>query len=105
MLKIKSLNKYSLVNTGIIGSLSTYNINQLADFIKLGSDWKSYYEFFEFVPSTPNSQLEGIIDWNNSNTSLNYNTSSNKIWSGDEGILETLFSYELYKGLNLLDNG
>ncbi len=104
VLKVKSLNKYSLINTGVINSLSTYNISVLADFIKLESDWKNYYEFFEFVPSVPNSQLEGIIDWNNSKTVLNYNVSSNKIWSGDEGIMETLFNYELYRGLNLLDN-
>jgi hypothetical protein len=104
VLKTKSLNKYVLVNTGVINSLSTYSLDYLANFIKLDYEWENFYEFFEYVPSTPNSQLEGMIDWTNSNTSLNYNISSNKIWSNDEGILETLFNYELYKGLNLLDN-
>lgn len=102
ILKTKSLNKYTLINTGIINSTLTYKVSTLANFLNLESDWQSYYEFFEFVTDSPNEQLEGLIDWTNSNTTLDYNLSSNKYWAGDEGVLETSFAYELYKGLNLL---
>lgn len=102
ILKTKSLEKYNIIRTGLINSLSTYNVNVLANFLNLGSDWRNFYEVYEFVQETPNNQLEGIIDWNNENTTLNYYLSSNKLWSKDEGVVETLFAYELYKGLNLL---
>jgi hypothetical protein len=112
VLKTRSLLKYNLILTGPIKenvnditiSKSNYNLTDLSKFIGLPNDWDQYYEYYEYVPSTSNKQLEGTIDWSNPNTTINYNNSSLKIWDGNEGILETSFNYELYRGLNLFNS-
>jgi hypothetical protein len=104
IIKTKSLKRYSLIQTGKINNSSIYPLSDLIDFLKLESDWENYYEFFEFNQQYTDIQLEGLIDWKNPNTTLKYNLSSNDLWSGDEGIIETSFAYELYKGLNLINN-
>jgi hypothetical protein len=114
ILKEKSLNKYQLIETGyyynantpILSSISvgfsTYPLSGLCEILNLGKDWNSYYEFYEFLPSKNTIYIDGIIDWNNPQTVLNRNLSSYEDWIKDEGIMDTLFSYELYKGLGLL---
>lgn len=114
ILKTKSLNDYKLINTGyyydpnisltnaVLVGLSTYPISSLCEFLNLGSNWKAYYEFYEFLPSDNKIYVDGVIDWTNDQTVLNMNLSSGKEWTNDEGILDTLFSYELYKGLGLI---
>jgi hypothetical protein len=104
LLKTKSLQKYNLIQTGNINGNSFYDINILADFLKLGEDWGSYYEFYEYIPTTSNEQVEGVIDWDNPNTTLQYYNSSSEFWFGDEKAMETSFAYELYKGLKLLES-
>lgn len=104
LLKIKSLQKYNLIQTGEINGNSFYDINVLANFLKLGDDWASFYEFYKYIPTTSNKQIEGIIDWENPNTTLQYQNSSSNYWFGDENAMETSFAYELYKGLNLLNS-
>jgi hypothetical protein len=115
ILKTKSLYDYKLINTGyyydsnvsiqdaLLLGLSTYPLSSLCEFLNIGDDWKSYYEFYEFEPSNHKIYVDGIIDWNNIQTVLNINLSSRKEWIKDEGVLDTLFSYELYKGLGLLE--
>jgi len=112
VLKTRSLIKYNLILTGPIKELinnevipkTYYNLSDLSNFIGLSDDWNQYYEYYEYVPSTSNKQLEGVIDWSNPNTTLNYNNSALSLWDGNEGILETAFNYELYRGLNILNS-
>lgn len=112
VLKTRSLVKYSLVLTGPIKQTinneiitkTTYTLNELSNFIGLPVDWNQYYEFYEYKPDTSNKQLEGVIDWSNPNTTLDYNASALNLWDGNEGVLETAFNYELYKGLNILNS-
>jgi hypothetical protein len=115
ILKTKSLNDPKKIETGYyynsnfsvasslnIG-LSTYNLSGLAQILNLGDDWKVFYEFYEFMPYQNKVYIDGIIDWKNEQTVLNRNLSSHQEWIRDGGIMDTLFSYELYKGLGLLE--
>jgi hypothetical protein len=104
VLKAKSINSYKLVPTGPLNSLSAYSLNDLASSIGLNPiNWNQYYEFYSFVPGFDNTQIEGLIDWSNPQTTLSEQLSSVEFWSGNEGALETMFSYYLYKGLGLLE--
>lgn len=115
ILKTKSLNDHKKIETGyyfsnnfsVVSSLnvgiSTYNLSGLAEILNLGDDWKVFYEFYEFIPYKNEVYIDGMIDWNNDQTVLNRNLSSHHEWIRDGGIMDTLFSYELYKGLGLLE--
>jgi hypothetical protein len=104
VLKTKSLNSYQLIPTGTINGQNIYSLNDLATSIGLENYiWPQFYEFYEFIPSYDNTQIEGLIDWNNPQTTLNETLSTSSDWMGNEGILETLFSHKLYKGLGLID--
>lgn len=102
VLKDKTLNKYRIIPTGEIYDNSTYSLYDLALFIGLENNWHEYYEFYEFVPSYDLKQVAGIIDWNNPQTTISQNLSTASYWFGEEGFLDSEFSYELYKGLGLL---
>jgi hypothetical protein len=66
------------------------------------NNWPSYYEFYEFIPSYDLKQLEGYINWDNPQTTLSENISTNSQWFSHEGFLDTQLSYELYKGLGFI---
>jgi hypothetical protein len=103
ILKIKSINGYKLINTGLIDNQTTYTLNTLALFLNLDPDiWTQYYEFYEFKPGFDNTQTEGLIDWDNPSTTLHQYASSAENWMGSEGVLETLIAKELYNGLKLI---
>jgi hypothetical protein len=103
ILKDKSINKYKTIQTGEINGCQVYTVGILANFIGLTDyNWPSYYEFYEFIPSYDYKQLEGLIDWENPQTTINENLSTSKYWFGDEGFLDSELSYELYKGLGLI---
>jgi hypothetical protein len=102
ILKDKTINKYRLIPTGEIFLNTTYNLYDLANFIGLDENWNQYYEFYKFIPSYDMKQMEGFIDWENSQTTINQNLSTSDFWIGSEGFIETEFSYELYKGLGFI---
>jgi hypothetical protein len=103
LLKTKSLLKYNIIQTGLINDAFYYDLTILSNYLNLGTDWNINYEYFEYIPTSSNKQIEGIIDWNNPNTTIQYELSSFNEWAGDEKIVETSFAYQLYKGLNLLN--
>ena len=114
VLKTKSTSEYKLINTGYYYSnnvsvlsalevgLSSYPIAMLADFLSLGYEWDIHYEFYEFSPQKHIRYEDGLIDWNNNQTTLDKSLSSYNDWIKDEGALDTLFAHELYKGLGLI---
>jgi PKD repeat protein len=99
-LSLKS--SYKLVYTGRINKNRRYTLDTLVQFLKLKQPWQNYYSFFEYVPSSDDKQIEGVIDWNNPLTTISYPVSAFKVWLDHEGTLETMLIYELYKGLKLL---
>lgn len=103
ILKDRSINKYKTIITGEINGCQEYTIGVLANFIGFtDSNWPSYYEFYEFVPGYDYKQLEGLIDWENPQTTINETLSTSSYWFGDEGFLDSELSYGLYKGLGLI---
>ena len=109
VLKIKSLNKYEFVNTGLINGVSSYSLETLINYLNLNNFdndiWQGYYEFYEFVPNAENKQFNSIIDWNNDQTTINKSLSSNFQWVANEMMIDRLFSYDLYKGLGIFPPG
>ena len=104
VLKDRTINNYRLIETGEINGLSTYPLSTLAEWIGIADvDWTSYYEFYKFVPSYDGTQLEGMIDWNNPQTTLSRSLSTQNDWFKDNGFLDAQISYELYKGLGFIN--
>jgi len=70
-----------------------------------GDKISDFYRFYEYIPFYENSHYNNIIDWDNPMTTINYSNSSYKHWSEDNGIMQSLISYELTKGLRLFLSG
>ena len=127
ILKTKSLGSYKLIQTGPLDTTgnsnvltvsnngkSNYTLDDLAHYMELGDDWHKYYEFYEFVPSTNDVITNNLVDWDNTNlerekllTFFKTNRGgqypdSYLNWNGDFGIMEFIFTYQLYKGLGLI---
>lgn len=66
-----------------------------------GTDVSQHIKFYEYTRAYSNTQLEGIVDWSNIQTTLNESTSSIVDWTKDYGLVDQLIDYELRKGLNL----
>lgn len=67
---------------------------------------KDYYNFWVYNNVYSNTPTNNLIDWNTKtdglSTTLSESNSSTTEWYKDGGILENIYSYYLYKGLNLL---
>jgi hypothetical protein len=85
-----------------LGGNNIYNINDLAESIGLNpSNWHLNYDFYVGDIWKDKEYKNNIIDWNNNKTTISpYLSDSHIEWSKDEGIVDTLLSYEIYKGLN-----
>jgi hypothetical protein len=95
---------YKIIYTGKVNGKKYYDLDELSEFLNLQQPWKSYYEFFEYNSLTTKKYMDGVIDWYNPQTTISFYNSSANVWEGNEGVLETALSYELYKGLNLLNS-
>ena len=62
---------------------------------------KDYYDFYRFNNVSDGKYLNSIINWDDPYTTLTQGQSSFGEWSVDDGIMQTLISYELSQGLNL----
>ena len=102
ILHTRSLNSYNIIPTGPINGLTSYPLSTLASYIGLETNWQTYYNFYQFIPGYSKTQTEGVIDWNNPQTTITQTQSSLFEWIGDQQMLDKLFSYKLYNGLGLL---
>jgi len=102
VLKINSLNNYRLIPTGNLNNSNVYSLDILASSLRLSPDWKDFYSFYEFLNLLNNNIIENLIDWEFPQTTISRNLSTSQDWFKNEGILDILFNYELYKGLELL---
>lgn len=105
--------KYDLVNDKCINDyalntilpLSTFNYNWgwglVAPSSLTGKDIGIYYKFYEFLPKYDGKIYNNVINWDDPLTTFNYTESSYDLWSKDNGIAQTMLSYELSKGLLL----
>ena len=64
---------------------------------------QKYFCFYEYIPVGCNQQVTGIINWDDSYTTISENISSIEDWYGDGQIFERMINYVLYKGLGLIN--
>jgi hypothetical protein len=62
------------------------------------------YRFFVYNDVVDDQQVEGLVNWDDSITTLSeLSGASHTEWVKDGGILETIFNYYIHKGLGLTD--
>lgn len=93
--------KYELFYPKSIGALTAYSLSSLTA-VNLQTPLSSYYQFYTYIPTPANNQVEGIINWSDSFTTIAESASSANDWYGDNQILDSIFNLELHKGLNLI---
>ena len=68
------------------------------------SNMNDYFSFYEHISSFANNQLEGMIDWSNTQTTITEEVSSSGEWFDSDKIVENLIDYELRRGLGLFSS-
>jgi hypothetical protein len=101
ILKTKSLDHYQLIQTGLVDNKFIYTLNDLSVTLNINVPWNDYYEYYEFKLIKNLGYNDNIIDWYNTQTTFTNNITSVNDWIGDEKLIDSLFSYNLYRGLNL----
>jgi len=66
-----------------------------------GTAINNYYKFYNFNPQFDGTYYDNIINWTNPLTTLTPTNSSYSNWSGDNGIIQNMLSYEMTKGFKL----
>jgi hypothetical protein len=66
-----------------------------------GIQISNYYTFYSYSPAFNNEYYDNIINWSDAYTTLQPTNSAYTDWSSNNGIVQTLLSYELTKGLRL----
>jgi hypothetical protein len=101
------VNVNNIPNTtlGTILPLSTYTYNWgwslVAPRTLSGDRISDFYKFYTYIEKYENSHYDNIINWDDPLTTINYYNSSFDSWKGTNGIMDSLISYELTKGLRL----
>lgn len=67
-----------------------------------GENISNYYFFYNHIPDIEGSITNSVINFNDINTTLHHTNSSYDDWSKSDGIISTMLSKQLYKGLNLI---
>lgn len=104
---------FSLVNYGIIPGYATGDTVPLSTFSEdwgwglvapysvSGTDISNYYSFYEFIDTIQGSYYNNTINWSDPQTLLSPSLSSFTDWTKPDGIMQTILSYEITKGLKL----
>jgi hypothetical protein len=102
---VTAANMQSYFTSGMTYPLTAY---PLSSFYGWGvkTPVANYYKFWVFNDVYNNVTVNNLIDWNNNadslSTTLSESNSSVEEWYRDGGILENIYSYYIYKGLDLL---
>jgi hypothetical protein len=98
----KGINNYTLSSVLPLSTFSYFwGWNLVAPPSISGIDISIYYKFYEINSVYDGTIYNNVINWDDPHTTLSYNQSSFDMWSKDNGIAQTLLSYELTKGLLL----
>jgi hypothetical protein len=98
----KNFKKTQTINTGKIYNQSYYNIQYLLTSLGFDKrDWRSRYELYPITEDLEVKRVENIIDWENLETTLSpkISTTYPNLYK-DGGILETILTYHILKGLD-----
>ena len=66
-----------------------------------GTTLSKYYNVYTYNSSYENSQVEGVIDWNNSYNTIVETNSGIDTWLDDFQMVDTLIDYKMHQGLDL----
>lgn len=80
---------------------STWGWRLVAPLTISGKEILNYYRFYTYNSSTTANQVEGVIHWNNPDTTLTPETSTYESWSEDTGVLDNILEHQLRTGLGL----
>lgn len=67
----------------------------------IGPQISTYYTFYQYNPVYNNTYYDNIINWNDPYTTLLPTNSAYVDWSENNGIIQSLLSYEISKGFRL----
>lgn len=100
---VNNISSYYFTNSAV--SLSSYTSdwgwNLIAPNSVTGTAISAYYDFYSYKNVPNNTFYDNLINWSDTLTTLNPSQSSYNAWSGDNGIMQNIISYELTRGLNL----
>lgn len=97
----KNIDSYFLYYPATAESLSTYSVSHLTA-AGLQTPIDANYEFYEYIPTPTGNLTEGVIDWDNKHTTLNMSMSTYNDWVKENGIIDSMLNFYLYRGLNLI---
>jgi hypothetical protein len=104
---------FKLVNNNIITDYSTGDTIPLSSYTPnwgwglvapdtiTGTQINNFYKFYNYNPIYNNTYYDNVINWSDPYTTLSPTNSSYSNWSSDNGIVQSLLSYELTTGLRL----
>jgi hypothetical protein len=106
----KRLNTYQPVSAvGVMSNtyiISAYNENWgwglVIDPAASGSRLNEYYTFYKYISGAEGSIYDSVINFEDQNNTLSFNTSSYNDWSKENGVISNILSNQLYKGLQLI---
>lgn len=107
---------YKLLNTDVLSgnhttfrnsTTQTYELSTYSNYwgwnLVLPSDYtldeiNNSYIFYTYIPTQANNQLEGIINWEDTLTTISENLSTRPDW---QNVMENMLTYQLYKGMQV----
>ena len=107
---------YKLLNTDVLSgnhitfrnsTTQTYELSTYSNYwgwnLVLPSDYtldeiNNSYIFYSYIPTQANNQLEGIINWEDTLTTISENLSTRPDW---QNVMENMLTYQLYKGMQV----
>jgi streptogramin lyase len=63
------------------------------------TDLSKYYAFFDYVSGHDMTQMSGVINWSDNNTTVSEHISSTQVWTS---IMENMLTYTLAEGLKVV---
>ena len=97
----RNLNSYFPPQSALTFPLTQYPLSGFFGW-GLQAPIQNYYRVFVYNPYTDQTQVEGLVNWDDPLTTLSESASSHADWVKDEGILETIYNYYITKGLGLI---
>jgi streptogramin lyase len=104
---------FKLINNNLITYYATGDVVPLSSYTPdwgwglvapdtvTGTQISNFYKFYNYNPVFNNTYYDNVINWNDPYTTLSPSNSSYSNWSSDNGIVQSLLSYELTMGLRL----
>jgi hypothetical protein len=80
---------------------STFAISAVPSMAWLTSSNYAEYNFYTYIPTTCDTQVEGVINWDDDYTTLSENNSALSAWYVDNEIVDHILTEQLYRGLSL----